>query len=111
MALGVVDAVPHYGVPTGLNSKAEAEEEALSRCKRIGAEGCHIVLTYRNQCAAIGEPQTNGQPNLDGYIQFVSEPTKEGASRTVLNSCSARNPNMECEVIFSKCSEPTFQKY
>lgn len=111
IALGVVDTVPHYGVPTGLNSKAEAEEEALSRCKRIGAEGCYIVLTYRNQCAAIGEPQTNGQPNPDGYVQFVSEATKEGASRTVLNRCNARNPNMKCEVIFSKCSEPIFQKF
>ncbi|MGQ5252450.1 DUF4189 domain-containing protein [Xanthomonas arboricola pv. corylina] len=111
IALGVVNTVPHYGVPTGLHSKAEAEEEALSRCKRIGAEGCYIVLTYRNQCAAIGEPQTNGQPNPDGYVQFVSEATKEGASRTVLNRCNARNPNMECEVIFSKCSEPIFQKF
>ncbi|MEB1610481.1 DUF4189 domain-containing protein [Xanthomonas campestris pv. campestris] len=111
IALGVIDTTPYYAVPTGLNSKAEAEAEALQRCRKIDAQGCVVKISYKNQCAAIGEPQTNGEPNPEGFVQFISQSTKDGAAKEALASCKARNPAMQCKVIFSACSEPIFEKF
>ncbi|CAD2250160.1 DUF4189 domain-containing protein [Xanthomonas arboricola] len=111
IALGAIDSTPYYGVPTGLNSKTEAENEALTRCRKVGAQGCIIKISYRNQCAAIGEPQIDGNPDPNGYIQFTSQSTKKGAADEALNNCKARNPSMQCKVIYSACSEPIFEKF
>ncbi|MCP3040548.1 DUF4189 domain-containing protein [Xanthomonas euvesicatoria pv. allii] len=110
IALGTIDGVPNYGVPTGLPSEASAKKEAIARCTKLGADNCHVVATYRNQCTAIGEPQSNGRPNPDGYVQFARQPGKENAIKEALESCERRNPTMQCKVIYSACSEPIFQE-
>lgn len=111
IALGTIDSIPHYGAPTGLPSEADAKKEALARCTKLGANNCHIVATYRNQCTAIGEPQSDGQPNPDGYVQFARQPGKETAIKEALESCERRNPTMQCKVIYSACSEPIFEEF
>jgi len=111
ISIGVKGSEPYYGVPVGMRTKAEAEQEALARCAKLGAEHCKVVLTYQNQCAAIGEPKTDGKPNPDGYVQFIGQPDKESASSEALRTCTARNPTMQCEVIYAACTEPIFRKF
>ncbi|MBO9779631.1 DUF4189 domain-containing protein [Xanthomonas phaseoli pv. dieffenbachiae] len=111
IALGTIDGVPNYGAPTGLPNEASAKKEALARCAKLGADNCHVVTTYRNQCTAIGEPQRDGRPDPDGYVQFARQPGKENAIKEALESCERRNPTMQCKVIYSACSEPIFQEF
>ncbi|WP_259167060.1 DUF4189 domain-containing protein [Xanthomonas sp. 4461] len=111
IALGTIDGVPNYGVPTGLPSESSAKKEALARCTKLGADNCHIVVTYRNQCTAIGEPQSNGKPDPNGYVQFARQPGQENAIKEALKSCERRNPTMQCKVIYSACSEPIFEEF
>ncbi|MBV6846601.1 DUF4189 domain-containing protein [Xanthomonas campestris pv. paulliniae] len=111
IALGSKDGTSYYGIPVGLHSKKEAETESVLRCAKLGAQDCHVVVSYRNQCAAIGEPQTAGKPSPGGLIQFSRQPTKKEAYREALERCQTRNPGMQCEVIFNACSEPIFQEF
>jgi hypothetical protein len=111
IALGTVDATPYYGVPTGLGSESEAKQQALARCAKFGAKNCRVVLAYENQCAAIGEPQTDGKPSPDGFTQFVGQPSKEKAAGDAMDRCQQRNPGMQCKVIYNACSEPVFQRF
>ncbi|WP_184627965.1 DUF4189 domain-containing protein [Xanthomonas arboricola] len=111
IALGSRDGTSYYGIPVGFPSKSEAEEEAVLRCRKLGAQDCHVVVSYRNQCAAIGEPQTAGKPTPGGLVQFSRQPTKKEAYTEALDRCQTRNPGMHCEVIFNACSEPIFQEF
>ena len=111
IALGTVDATPYYGVPSGIGSESEAKQQALARCAKLGAQNCRVVLVYENQCAAIAEPQTNEEPNPDGFTQFVGQPTKEKAADDAMDRCQRRNPDMQCKVIYNACSEPVFERY
>lgn len=111
IAMGSKGETPYYGIPVGLASKEDAEREALSRCAKLGASGCHVVVSYRNQCAAIGEPQKYGKPASNSLIQFSRQPTKQEAYNEALSRCQSRNPEMQCEVIFNACSEPVFQEF
>ncbi|KAB7775451.1 DUF4189 domain-containing protein [Xanthomonas sp. LMG 12459] len=111
IAIGTVDSVPYYGVPTGAMSESEAKIQALARCAKKGAQNCKVALVYQNQCAVIVEPQINGQPNPDGFIQFAGGPTKEKAVETASEGCERRNPGATCKVIYQACSEPVFEKY
>ncbi|MEL4893232.1 DUF4189 domain-containing protein [Xanthomonas protegens] len=111
IAVGRVDSIPYYGVPTGAMSKSEAEQQALERCAKKGPTNCSVAITYQNQCAAIGEPRDGDKPSPIGLAQFVSAPTKEMASDGVLKRCLAKNAGMRCEVIYIGCSEPVFRRY
>ncbi|KAB7761920.1 MULTISPECIES: DUF4189 domain-containing protein [Xanthomonas] len=111
IAIGTVDSVPYYGVPTGAMSESEAKSQALARCAKKGAQNCKVVLVYKNQCAAIVEPQINGRPNPDGFIQFSNGPTKEKVVGTASEGCERKNPGAACKVIYQACSEPVFERY
>ncbi|MFC0156302.1 DUF4189 domain-containing protein [Xanthomonas dyei] len=111
IALDTVGETPYYGVPKGALSEAEAKQQSLERCMKLGANNCRVTLTYQNQCAAIAEPQINGKPSPDGLVQFIGRSKKEQAADDALAQCKTRNPGMQCKVIYEDCSEPIFEKF
>ncbi|QXG50070.1 DUF4189 domain-containing protein [Pseudomonas viridiflava] len=111
VAMGSLGLERNFGVTTGKLSKTEAESDALARCAKHGEKDCKIGLSYRNQCIAIGEPQINGKPNLVGNVQFFADQTIEKASASAQTACERRNPENQCKVIYTACSEPIFKSY
>ncbi|MDG6401294.1 DUF4189 domain-containing protein [Pseudomonas quasicaspiana] len=114
IAMGSSDSIPTYGVTTGKLSKDEAEEDALNRCASRGQTNCQIGLSYKNQCAAVAEPQINGNPFAGGISEFMGHGTVLKASDMALERCKQHNkstPSAECKVIYTACSEPIFENF
>ena len=114
IAMGSIDSITSYGVPTGKMSKAEAEADALRRCASHGETDCRVMLTYHNQCAVIAEPHINGKPFSTGVVQFVSAGSIDEASEIAKNDCQQKNgatPEAQCNVVYKACSEPVFRRY
>jgi len=91
IAMGSIDSVTNYGVPTGKMSKAEAEADVLRRCASHGETDCRVVLAYHNQCAVIAEPHINGKPLSGGTVKFVGAATIAEAGEYAKSQCRKEN--------------------
>ncbi|WP_372359196.1 DUF4189 domain-containing protein [Xanthomonas axonopodis] len=109
IASGTIDSIVTYGVSTGKFSKAEAEQEALAQCSSHGENNCAVLLTYRNQCAAVATPKIDGRPS--GIARLVGRATLDQASTDALATCTKNNPNAECSIGYKNCTEPVFQQF
>ncbi len=93
------------GVAKQKYSREEAEQEALSQCATWGARNCVVKISYENQCVAIASPtasQTGAHIARDGSI------AKAGA--VALSGCKKQG-GFGCEVMYSECSDPIFERF
>ncbi|MDG4482706.1 DUF4189 domain-containing protein [Xanthomonas vesicatoria] len=101
------DGAENVGVSTGKLKKSEAEQEAIGNCEAASNNKCHIIRSYKNQCAAVAEPSKRG------VFERISSsgPSTEIASSDALNLCQEKNSNGDCKIIYKGCSEPIFESY
>ncbi|URL59526.1 DUF4189 domain-containing protein [Luteibacter flocculans] len=78
------------------DTKAIAVHDAMSDCKARGAQGCKVVLTYYNQCAAIAWSDDSYGASTDKNLQMA----EDGA----LGAC--RKNGTGCKIVYSACSMP-----
>ena len=86
-------------------SRGDAEREALSNCGAKGSTGCKIEIAYRNQCVATFFPSVAGQRGLSASGATVEEATRRGSEK-----CRSLNGS-ECNRVYTRCTEPLFEKY
>ncbi|MEQ7420816.1 DUF4189 domain-containing protein [Xanthomonas campestris pv. campestris] len=101
------DGAENLGVSTGKLKKSDAEQDALEKCAGASKGQCHILQSYKNQCAAIAEPTNRGSFTRS----FARGPSIETASKDAFAHCKEKNPNAECKVIYQECSDPIFKAY
>ncbi|KAB7773733.1 hypothetical protein CEK69_03120 [Xanthomonas sp. LMG 12462] len=114
IAMGAGDGWNSLGVTTGKASKSEAEADALRRCSSDGVKDCRIGFVYKNQCAAVAEPQVGGRAYLDGPTSFAAAGDEEAASGVAMERCERENravSGMQCKVIYTACSKAVFKSY
>ncbi len=114
IAMGAGDGWNSFGVTTGKASKSEAEADALKRCVSNGVKDCRIGFVYKNQCAAVAEPQVGGKGYLDGPTSFAAAGDEEAASGVAMERCERENHSvtgMQCKVIYTACSKAVFKRY
>ncbi|UKE79174.1 DUF4189 domain-containing protein [Xanthomonas graminis] len=97
------------GVSAGKTSKDEAEEDARAKCVEAGGTQCKDWANYKNQCAAVAGPYKNGNP-APGALQFARGPSLQEVQHRAVDGCSSAK-GAQCQVLYSDCSEPIFQKY
>lgn len=85
-----------YGTASDFSSKRKAKKQALSECKKSGAQSCKISVLYYNQCAALAW----GESKMITY----RSPDKADAEARVLESCGRITEN--CRVFYSSCNYP-----
>lgn len=93
------------GAATGLRSKAEASRAAIADCAKDGARNCEVKMTYKNQCMAA----MYFGPGYESRLRSAA--TADIASQGLERDCRAQVPNGVCEIIYTGCSEPIFEKY
>ncbi|PBP86074.1 MULTISPECIES: DUF4189 domain-containing protein [Gammaproteobacteria] len=93
------------GATSGKLTKKDAEEEALRQCSTGGGINCKVELAYQNQCVSLAN--SIGGSGSGGMATGGS--IKEAEERA-LSKCTGGTKN-ECEVIYSKCSLPQFNKF
>ena len=87
------------GVATGLGSRRDAEQVALSDCKEKAGATCKLEAYYQNACVALAGSDT-------GYA-VSSDPDADAAKKNALNTCNkAAYPN--CQIFYASCSRSTF---
>lgn len=89
------------GTVTGAYSEKEAERLAFADCRSQGGEACRVDLTYRNQCAVMVVGKTQ--------LELAGAPSIEEATEDAFGACKAKGDI--CEVYYSACTEPIFQRY
>ena len=104
------DSGDNLGVSVGKIDKSEAQQDAVAKCTAQSGSKCHLVLTYRNQCAAIAEPY-KGDRAVSGMLSYNGAASKEIASADALSFCKKDNPNASCRIIYTACSEPVMKSY
>lgn len=89
------------GVSSRKATKASAESEALARCIEVGNGKCKISTTYKNQCVAVGAPSELGEK---GIYSYFTGPDVEKLKAKSVAAC-VENNGMECEVLYSNCTD------
>ncbi|MCQ2994331.1 DUF4189 domain-containing protein [Pseudomonas quasicaspiana] len=107
IAMGSIDSITTYGVSTGKLSESDARKEALAYCGSHGEDDCKVLLTYRNQCAAVATPKIDGKPS--GSTHMTGRATLEEASADALDACKKNNPKAQCNVAYTDCTKQFFQ--
>ncbi|MDR1276498.1 MAG: DUF4189 domain-containing protein [Candidatus Accumulibacter sp.] len=97
-AIVIDKTTPNVGVVgvEHLSSKQDAENAALSKCKKKGGQNCEIVGSYSNQCGALVWG--------DEFFSVYSAGSADNAITSSMQSCERRTKN--CEVFYSDCSLP-----
>lgn len=85
------------GYITGQTSESEARQIALSKCESSGGRNCKIVISYFNQCAALGQ----GNESLS--VSSATAADADEANKRVLTKCGGKNA---CTIIYNECSPP-----
>ena len=85
------------GYITGQTSESEARQIALSKCESSGGRNCKIVISYFNQCAALGQ----GNESLS--VSSATAADADEANKRVLAKCGGKKA---CTIIYNECSPP-----
>jgi hypothetical protein len=93
------------GVSVGKVRKADAVKEAELLCAQYGAADCKVAYSYKNQCAAAATPASGF-----GGTLFARAGNKEIAMDLAIQACS-RHGGDKCEVKYSACTEPLFERF
>jgi hypothetical protein len=84
------------GVVAALRSKRDAEQSAISECRKRGGGACKLVFAYYNQCAAIAAG--------NGGSTTARAETKELAIQDSMQACERERG--DCRVYYAGCSLP-----
>jgi len=93
------------GTVTGKLKKADAVKDALAQCSNAGASDCRISFTYKNQCVAAVIAQSGF-----GGTRFATAADEKLAGNVAVEDCKGAG-GQGCEVIYSACSDPYFEKF
>lgn len=91
-AIAVNSSTGSLGAEVGHKDRSTARAAAITRC----GNGCDIVLTYHDQCAALASGAR--------FFASASGATVIEASSLAMQSC-AKKAN-DCEIVYSECSLP-----
>lgn len=94
-----------YGTVTGKLKKRDAEKEALAKCASSGGSNCRVSFTYKNQCVAAVIAQSGF-----GDTRFATAAEEKLAGEEAIKDCQGLG-GQGCEVVYSACSIPHFEKY
>jgi hypothetical protein len=83
-----------YGISVNQDDKAKAKKAAFSDC---GTANCQIVLSYRNQCAALA--------GAVGRMGYAGGPELNEAEASAVAKC-AETGTSSCQILHSACSMP-----
>jgi hypothetical protein len=86
-----------FGIVTGAKSERQAKSAALAECTKRGGTLCEVILTFRNQCAAVVSSTTQSFAQGAAY--------EEDAVATGQKRCKESNTG-KCWVYYSGCSLP-----
>lgn len=90
-------------VVVGKMTKKEAEAAAVHDCVAGGGGECKPVYSYRNQCIAAAQGDSNG--NVISRSSSI-----EISTRNAINTCQAQG-GVNCNVYYTACTEPVFKRY
>ncbi|MEA9705875.1 DUF4189 domain-containing protein [Xanthomonas campestris] len=93
------------GATSGKPTKKDAEEEALRQCSTGGGINCKVELAYQNQCVSLAN-STGGS----GSGGIATGGSVREAEERALSKCGGGNKS-GCEIVYSKCSLPEFNKF
>lgn len=85
------------GAKGQMTSKSEAVSAALDICHQNGGSECKLVLSYKNQCVAVA------QPDGGGLVTTMSAESVDRAGALALGKCGDAS---RCRVVYSECSVP-----
>ncbi|RYG94339.1 MAG: DUF4189 domain-containing protein [Alphaproteobacteria bacterium] len=102
-AIAVDAAAGAGGSAKDMRLESEARTKALIECSKHGALNCEVLLVFKNQCAVLAWPS-------DEHAKVVSSngSTVEEASTLALSTCAKTGGS--CEVVYTACSDPIFEK-
>ena len=85
------------GASVNMTKKQAAEKAAIKQCQESGPGPCSIVVSYKNQCAAVawGDDSQSGWGRA-GDIAV--------ARKAALSACAETGTN--CKVFYAECSYP-----
>jgi transposase len=84
------------GGVTGLRTKGEAEQAAMTDCRAKGGTSCKLEVAYQNGCAALAGSDS-------GYV-VTSDADTAKAESAALATCN-RAGNANCRIFYSACSK------
>lgn len=86
------------GASTNKPSEGRAESGAISVCNDDGGKECEIVLSFKNQCAAIAIPDAGD------YVSSATAGNDSDAVDRVMKRCT--KGGQHCAVTYHDCSLP-----
>lgn len=95
-AIATYEPAGIFGTATGMASKADAENAAMSECKkRGGGANCKLDVWYSNQCVAMVVSDR-------GYNTSTGKTTELAAQKGMRTCIESGDPN--CHVYYTACS-------
>ena len=101
-SFGAVAVNPHtarFGYSGKQASKQASKQAALEDCDQ---QGCKVIATYSNQCAALAWGKRN---DGRGYFASGFNLNNTVAAQNALSNCNSKANN--CQVLVSECSLPS----
>ena len=95
------------GSATDQPSKARAEKVALQKCADEGAKDCSVLMSYYNQCFAWVVPVSKSKGSRSG---MGTGQTLDIATAVANKKC-IDTTGRACEMFYSDCAKPTFEKF
>ncbi|MFL8003125.1 DUF4189 domain-containing protein [Xanthomonas vasicola] len=101
------DGASNLGVSTGKLSKEEAQQDSLMNCKESSQKECSVLFSYKNQCAAVTQPERIGKITLG----VTAGASIEAASEHAMSICKKDNPGADCKIVYTACTDPVFKRF
>ena len=92
------------GATIGKFSERQAKAFAKQYCENQGGVNCRILMSFENQCGALVWPMQGGRVATSGGA------SADAASQAAMDVCQEVG-GKGCEVFYSECSRPIFQRY
>ncbi|MFA1733560.1 DUF4189 domain-containing protein [Xanthomonas campestris] len=92
------------GVSAGEKSKSAARRTAIDYCSKEGAKACKVTFEYKNACVAVVESKSMDSTST------ISAPDSKQALQMATDRCESKGA-LDCELIYSACSDPEFRSY
>lgn len=104
-AIAMDEVAGNVGTSVDMDSRRDAEQEAMRRCQKPNSVGCKVRITYRNQCVALAWSDQPGHPG-----GLVSGPGLYSVREEAVRECR-KNGGGTCAIVHSECSDPKFIPY
>jgi hypothetical protein len=89
------------GAKGQMRSKSDAVNAAIDICHQNGGSECKLVLSYKNQCVAVA------QPDGGGVVTTMSAESVDRAGALAIGKCGDAS---KCHVVYGECSVPQRMK-